>query len=367
MASGNGAATSGVGDRATGPSPLPTRSFRPGSSSVAPTAAFGRRPARGAIRREPRCQSFRSSPSRTSTPPRSSTRSARPKARRPRKPPSRPQRPSKKKHRPSRSAVAPPLDVASDTRLLIRCGSSPGGDGLDGRSEIAPCHRLSVARPAVVELTAIGELAGAVEGVEIRRARGVERSGDALRFVEQKRESPRFVAGEPSHGSGPILWIGLAIVRVDGHDGKPPIERFVRRPDELGSNVHDERAVVADEQDERSALAGGERTEVYLGPVDRVGQPDEGKGSAERKHAGGCGGHDLLSSVCRKRVLTSLLGCRARQSRGCAIFARGTLAERTTLPAECGTTRVWRNQSSSWVRSCRSNRATCPGATARTG
>src|SRR4051812_85282 len=63
-----------------------------------------------------------------------------------------------------------PLDVAADARLLRRRYRRAGEHRIRGRTQVGAGDRMTVARPALVELTAIHEAAIAIEQEEIRSA-----------------------------------------------------------------------------------------------------------------------------------------------------------------------------------------------------
>src|SRR5687768_8158545 len=65
-----------------------------------------------------------------------------------------------------------PLDVAADRGTLLDGGPLPAERRVNGCPQIAPGDRNAVARPAVVELTAVDQHAIAVEEEKVRRACG---------------------------------------------------------------------------------------------------------------------------------------------------------------------------------------------------
>src|SRR3989344_3401856 len=112
--------------------------------------------------------------------------------------------------------VAPfPLDVASDA------GSLAGGRGLVRQrgvhrgAQVAAGDRLAVARPAVVELSAIDQPTLFVEKKKIRRAGGRIFFCRLLRFVVKERESKAFLPREGGQALRRVIRVAGGVVRAD--------------------------------------------------------------------------------------------------------------------------------------------------------
>ncbi len=189
-----------------------------------------------------------------------------------------------------------PLDVATVARLLIGGRRDARDHRVERRPEVRAVRRVARARARLVETSAVGEDAVAVEEEEVGRARGVEREGDLLRIVDEEREVPALVLGQFLHVLRSVLRIGDDVVRVDRDDADPLRDVLPAEASEFGQDVPDERTVVADEEEERafrSAHVG--RTEIA--PGHRVGERERRDLGAQRKHPRRGLGHGGLLSV----------------------------------------------------------------------
>jgi hypothetical protein len=84
----------------------------------------------------------------------------------------------------SRGVSSLPFDVAADARYLLRLDVAAVEQRIERGTQILAGDWLIVARPCAIELSAIDELAVAVEEIELRRARGEIGFRSFLRLVD---------------------------------------------------------------------------------------------------------------------------------------------------------------------------------------
>src|SRR5688500_2721734 len=178
-----------------------------------------------------------------------------------------------------------PLDGAADAGLLRAVHRLAGKHGVDCGTQIAPGHRLVVARPAVVELPAIHQSPLRIKEKEGRCTGGLVTFGNILRLVETEGKTEI----EPfSHLFQPIrrvIGIRRGVVAADAHNAKLFMLIVLANPGDFLLDVLHVRTVPADEHDEQGVLAMKRDERIDL-LVDHVRQEKRRSRGSERKHDG---------------------------------------------------------------------------------
>src|SRR5688572_8917544 len=104
-----------------------------------------------------------------------------------------------------------PLDVAAEAGLLLRRHRFAIQQSIARGSQVLAVRRAA-ARPALVELPAVDELALRVEQVQIGRARRVVGSGDTLSGVEQVWKRVADAARLLGHTFRSVLRVSVDVV-----------------------------------------------------------------------------------------------------------------------------------------------------------
>ncbi len=179
-----------------------------------------------------------------------------------------------------------PLDAAAHARPLVRRRRAAVEHGVDRGAQVLAGHRDPVARPAAVELPAVGEPAPGVVEEEVGRARGAERPGHLLRLVEQVREPVARQPGLLGEALGGVLRVRGRVVRADRDHREVRVRVVVRQPRDAVADVLDVGAVAAEEHHQQSPGAGevGGRDP---GSGSHVGQRELVDGASERRHRRG--------------------------------------------------------------------------------
>ena len=114
------------------------------------------------------------------------------------------------------------------------------------------CDGPPAAGPAVVELPAVSQVAFPVEEEEIGRAGGGVGLRHRLILIEEVGERVACLLDLAGHHLGTVGRVPCDIVRVDSHDGETLPLVLAGELRELGAQMLDEGAVVADERNEQA-------------------------------------------------------------------------------------------------------------------
>ena len=151
-----------------------------------------------------------------------------------------------------------------------------------------------VARPAVIQLPAVHQLAIRVVKKKVRRALSVVRTCHILRLVVQIRKRESELLRHLGQLLGPVLRRRGYVVRADRDDSHSAAGIVAAQPGKLFLYVLHERAMPAEEHHQQPFVSGRDLSRHHS-PCDHIGEAEIGRRAAQWLHRRrGADHHGLL-------------------------------------------------------------------------